>query len=101
MWVLWNEIMPNSLVPLSTEFGLRFTYSILLLSGLSFLGLGVQPPFADWGVMVREHTLGLTFAPHTVLLPAIAIYTVTLAVNFLVDWNVARSNENISDELVK
>ncbi|MBV6633240.1 MAG: ABC transporter permease [Alphaproteobacteria bacterium] len=101
MWVLWNEIMPNSLVPLSTEFGLRFTYSILLLSGLSFLGLGVQPPFADWGVMVRENTLGLTFAPHTVLLPAIAIYTVTLAVNFLVDWNVARSNENISDELVK
>ncbi|MEM6902548.1 MAG: ABC transporter permease subunit [Pseudomonadota bacterium] len=100
-WVLWHDIMPNSLVPLSTEFGLRFTYSILLLSGLSFLGLGVQPPFADWGVMVRENTLGLTFAPHTVLLPAIAIYSVTLAVNFLVDWNVARSNRNISDELVK
>ena len=101
VWVMWNEVLPNSLIPLSTDFGLRFTYSILLLSGLSFLGLGVQPPYADWGVMVRENLLGMTFAPHTVLLPALAIYSVTLAVNFLVDWNLARGNRDITNELVK
>ena len=101
IWVMWHEVMPNALIPLSTDLGLRFTYSILLLSGLSFLGLGVQPPYADWGVMVRENLLGLTFAPHSVLIPALAIYSVTLAVNFLVDWNLARGNRDISNELVK
>jgi hypothetical protein len=54
-WILTNEILPNAFVPLSTNFGLRFTYSILLLSSLSFLGLGVQPPYADWGSMVKEN----------------------------------------------
>lgn len=100
-WILWHEILPNSFVPLSTDFGLRFTFSILLLSALSFLGLGVQPPQADWGVMVKENLTGILIGSAAVLAPAFAIFSVTLAVNFLVDWNLSRSQRDISDELIK
>ena len=100
-WILWNEVLPNAFVPLSTDFGLRYTFSILLLSALSFLGLGVQPPFADWGSMVKDNMIGLFVGAAAVLLPALAIFTVTLSINFLVDWNLARAQKDISDELVK
>lgn len=106
-WVLQHEILPNAFVPLSTDFGLRFTYSILLLSSLSFLGLGVQPPFSDWGSMVKENMAAMNYvlfygfkvalAP---LLPAICIFSVTLANNLLVDWNLSRSQKDISGELI-
>ena len=100
-WILWHEVLPNAFIPLSTDFGLRYTFSILLLSALSFLGLGVQPPFADWGSMVKENMTGIYLGSAAVLLPALSIFTVTLALNFLVDWNLSRSQRDISDELVK
>ncbi len=100
-WILWHEVLPNAVIPLSTDFGLRYTFSILLLSSLSFLGLGVQPPYADWGSMVKENMLGIHFGAMALLLPALAIFSVTLAFNFLVDWNLSRSQRDISDELVK
>ena len=61
-WILRNEVMPNAFIPLSTDFGLRFTFAILLLSSLSFLGLGVQPPFSDWGSMVKENQAALNIS---------------------------------------
>lgn len=99
-WILWNEILPNAAVPLSTDLGLRFTYSILLLSALSFLGLGVQPPAADWGVMVRENLTGLHFGAAAALMPALAIFSVTLSVNHLVDLRLTRMQRDISEELL-
>ena len=100
-WILRHEILPNSFIPLSTDFGLRFTYSILLLSTISFLGLGVQPPHADWGGMVRENMAGVHFYANATLLPALCIFSITLAINFLIDWNLSRSNKDISDEMIK
>ncbi|MDD9982062.1 MAG: ABC transporter permease [Gammaproteobacteria bacterium] len=100
-WILWNEVLPNAFVPLSTDFGLRYTFSILLLSALSFLGLGVQPPEADWGSMVKDNMTGIFVGAAAVLLPALSIFSVTLSINFLVDWNLARAQKDISDELVK
>lgn len=100
-WIIWNEILPNSLVPLSTDFGLRFTYSILLVSSISFLGLGVQPPHAEWGTMVRENLSGLYVYATAVVIPALAIFSVTFAVNALVDWNLSRMRRDISDEMIK
>ena len=100
-WILWNEVLPNAFVPLSTDFGLRYTFSILLLSALSFLGLGVQPPEADWGSMVKDNMTGIFVGAAAVLMPALSIFTVTLSINFLVDWNLARAQKDISDELVK
>ena len=99
-WILTFEILPNTLAPLSTDIALRFTYSILLVSALSFLGLGVQPPHADLGGMVRENMVGVHFFASSLLLPALSIFSITLAINFLVDWNLARSNKDISDEMV-
>ena len=60
-WIMWHELLPNALAPLAAEFGIRFTYAILFISALSFLGLGVQPPHADLGVMVKENMQGLLY----------------------------------------
>lgn len=86
LWVMFREILPNAATPLVAEFGLRFTFVFLTVSALSFLGLGVQPPLADWGAMVRENASLITFGDLTPLLPAGAIALLTLAVNFIVDW---------------
>lgn len=85
-WIMFREILPNATTPLVAEFGLRFTFVFLTVSALSFLGLGVQPPLADWGAMVRENASLITFGDPTPLLPAGAIALLTLAVNFIVDW---------------
>ncbi|WP_332688169.1 ABC transporter permease [Devosia sp.] len=79
------EILPNILGPVLTDFGLRFVFVVLLLSGLSFLGLGVQPPLADWGALVRENIGGLAFAAPAVIMPSIAIASLTIAVNIAID----------------
>lgn len=86
IWVMFREVLPNAATPLVAEFGLRFTFVFLTVSALSFLGLGVQPPLADWGAMVRENASLITFGDLTPLLPAVAIALLTLAVNFIVDW---------------
>jgi len=80
-----REILPNLLLPVLTDFGLRFVYVVLLLSGLSFLGLGIQPPYADWGSLVRENLEGLVDGSPAVIMPAVAIATLTIAVNLLID----------------
>jgi peptide/nickel transport system permease protein len=80
-----REILPNMIHPMLTDFGLRFVYNVLMLSGLSFLGLGVQPPYADWGSLVRENLSGLSFGAPAVIMPALAIATLTIGVNLLID----------------
>ena len=85
-WLIKSEILPNILPPLVAEFGLRFCFVFLFLSGLSFLGLGIQPPTADWGSMVRDNATLITYGDITPLLPAGAIALLTIGVNFVVDW---------------
>ena len=98
--ILVREIWPSTIRPLAVEFGLRLTYSILFLSSLSFLGLGIQPPEADWGSMVRENLNALqTGAYLAVLLPAFSIAILTVGVNLIVDWLGAQSGRSISEEL--
>ncbi|KAA0575789.1 ABC transporter permease [Azospirillum sp. B21] len=84
-YLIWSEILPNIIGPVLADLGLRFVFIVLLLSGLSFLGLGVQPPFADWGALVRENIGGLPFAAPAVIVPSLAIATLTISVNLLID----------------
>jgi peptide/nickel transport system permease protein len=85
-WIMSREVLPNILPPLVAEFGLRFCFVFLTVSALSFLGVGIQPPTADWGSMVRENATLITYGDITPLLPAGAIALLTVAVNFVVDW---------------
>ncbi len=91
-WILYREILPNIMPPLVAEFGLRFCFVFLTIAALSFLGVGIQPPTADWGSMVRETAGLIQFAEYdftaamTPMLPAAAIALLTVAVNFVVDW---------------
>ncbi|MCH1521607.1 MAG: ABC transporter permease, partial [Arenicellales bacterium] len=91
-WLCIREILPNIMAPLMAEFGLRFCFVFLMIAALSFLGLGVQPPTADWGSMVRENAVLITYGDITPILPAIAIAVLTLGVNFLVDWFLHKSS---------
>ncbi len=84
-YIVVREILPNVTGPLAADFGLRFVYVALLLSGLSFLGLGLQPPYADLGALVRENIAGLAFGAPAVLFPAVAIASLTIGVNMLID----------------
>ncbi|MGE3876453.1 MAG: ABC transporter permease [Parvibaculaceae bacterium] len=85
-WILFREVLPNIMPTMVAEFGLRFCFVFLTISALSFLGLGIQPPTADWGSMVRENATLITYGDITPLLPAGAIALLTVAVNFVVDW---------------
>jgi len=91
-WIMRREILPNIMPPLVAEFGLRFCFVFLTIAALSFLGVGIQPPTADWGSMVRETAGLIQFAEYdltaaiTPMLPAAAIALLTVAVNFVVDW---------------
>lgn len=91
-YLIRREILPNSTAPLIAEFGLEFCFVFLLIAGLSFLGLGIQPPTADWGSMVRENATLISFGDITPLIPAAAIALLTVAVNFVVDWMLFRSS---------
>lgn len=84
-YLIGAEILPNIVGPVLADLGLRFVFIVLLLSGLSFLGLGVQPPHADWGALVRENIGGLAFAAPAVIFPSVAIATLTISVNLLID----------------
>lgn len=85
-WIMRREILPNAMPPLVAEFGLRFCFVFLFIAALSFLGLGIQPPAADWGGMVRENAGAITFGILTPLVPAGAIAFLTVAINLIVDW---------------
>jgi peptide/nickel transport system permease protein len=103
-WVMRKEILPNIMPPLIAEFGLRFCFVFLTIASLSFLGVGIQPPTADWGSMVRETAQLIQFAKFdikaalTPLIPAAAIALITVGVNFLVDWFLQQSS-GLRDEL--
>ncbi|MDR0208061.1 MAG: ABC transporter permease [Pseudomonas putida] len=85
-WLVSREVLPNAAAPLIAEFGLRFCFVFLFISALSFLGLGIQPPTADWGSMVRDNAVLITFGDVSPLLPALAVALITVSVNFVVDW---------------
>jgi len=97
-WIVFREILPNAMAPLLAEFGLRFCFVFLTIASLSFLGVGIQPPLADWGTMVRD--LGpfinfAAFAPLVATAPLMAagaIALLTVAVNFVVDWMLQKSS---------
>ena len=96
-WVVRKEILPNIMAPLLAEFGLRFCFVFLFIAALSFLGLGIQPPTADWGSMVRDNATLINYDDITPLLPAAAIAILTVAVNFVVDWLLHKSSGLRSD----
>ena len=96
-WIIRKEVLPNITAPLLAEFGLRFCFVFLFIVALSFLGLGIQPPLADWGSMVRETATLINYNDITPLLPAIAIAGLTVAVNFVVDWMLHLSSGLRSD----
>ena len=97
-WVIRKEILPNIMAPLLAEFGLRFCFVFLFIAALSFLGLGIQPPTADWGSMVRDNATLINYDDITPLLPAVAIAVLTVAVNFVVDWLLHKSSGLRSDD---
>jgi peptide/nickel transport system permease protein len=91
-WIIFREILPNAAAPLIAEFGLRFSFVFLFIATLSFLGLGIQPPAADWGSMVRDDATLIAYGQMSPLIPAGAIALLTLSVNLIVDWLVHQSS---------
>jgi peptide/nickel transport system permease protein len=85
-WVISREILPNARAPLVSEFGLRFCFNFLFIAGLSFLGLGIQPPYADLGGMVRENAAAINFGMMAPIYPAVTIALLAVSVNLVVDW---------------
>jgi peptide/nickel transport system permease protein len=98
--IIYREIWPNAVRPLMAEFGLRLTFSVLLVSSMSFLGLGLPPPAADWGTMVRENLGGLYVGSLAVLFPAFAIGLFAIGINLVVDWLGGRMGRDISGGFV-
>lgn len=89
--VVWRQVVPNLVTPLAVEVGLRLSFSIILISGLNFLGFGVQPPTPSWGVMVNENRLGLAVNPWGVMAPALLLGVLAVGTNMLAD-ALARAN---------
>jgi peptide/nickel transport system permease protein len=97
-WIISREVLPNALPPLIAEFGLRFCFTLLFIASLSFLGLGIQPPAADWGSMVRENASAINFGEFAPLFPAAAIAALTIGVNLVVDWLLSIQGRVYGDE---
>ncbi len=93
-WIMRREVLPNTIMPLVAEFGLRFSFAFLFIAALSFLGLGVQPPLADWGGMVRENASAINYGIVAPLYPAAAIALLAIGVNLVVDFILARQNRS-------
>ena len=96
-WIITREILPNAIPPLVTEFGLRFCFTFLLIAALSFLGLGIQPPNADWGSMVKDLRDMINLGSPAALYPAGAIALLTIGVNFIVDWMLSIHSRSHGD----
>lgn len=90
-WIIFHEILPNALSPLVAEMGLRFIFMVLFVSTLSFLGLGVQPPNADWGGIVKENKDGIVYGIPAALVPAVSIAALAISVNLVADWILKRT----------
>jgi peptide/nickel transport system permease protein len=93
LWIIRREILPNAMSTLVAELGLRFIFMVLFLSALSFLGLGIQPPEADWGGMVKENKDGIIFGIPAALIPAGAIAILAISVNLIADWILNRTTD--------
>ncbi len=91
LWIIFREILPNALSPLIAEMGMRFIFMVLFISTLSFLGLGVQPPAADWGGIVKENKEGIVYGIPAALAPAVAIAALAISVNLAADWVLNRT----------
>jgi len=92
-WLIGREVLPNMLMPLTTEFGMRLCFSFLLIAALSFLGLGIQPPLADWGSMVRDNASAIGLGGIAPLIPAAAISLFVVGVNLMVGWSIALQSQ--------
>ncbi|MGB3148173.1 MAG: ABC transporter permease [Paracoccaceae bacterium] len=90
-WVIFREVLPNALSPLVAELGLRFIFAVLFISTLSFLGLGIQPPLADWGGILKDNKVGLNYGFAAPLVPGLAISTLAISVNLVADWVLNRT----------
>jgi len=88
-WLIGWEVLPNLLMPLTTEFGMRLCFSFLMIAALSFLGLGIQPPLGDWGSMVRDNASAISLGGIAPLIPAAAISVFVVGINLMVDWSIA------------
>ena len=92
VWIAVNEVFPNILPLLLSELGMRFCFIFLNIAALSFLGVGIQPPMAEWGSMVRENAALINMGNITPLIPAAAIAFLAIAVNFVVDWQLNKAS---------
>ena len=99
-WIIRKEILPNIAMPMATDFGLRLDFIILFISSLSFLGLGVQPPHSDWGSMVRENLQGLVYGSWAPIAPALAIATLTISINLIVDVVSAHAGGKLAKRMI-
>lgn len=98
-WIITREVLPNAMMPLATDFGFRLVFIILFISSLSFMGLGVQPPTADWGSMVRENMQGLSYGSFSSIWPALAIATLTISINLVVDDVSAQIGGHLAEKM--
>jgi len=99
-WIIFREVLPNAAMPLATDFGLRLVFVVLFISSLSFLGLGIQPPAADWGSMVRQNLEGLQYGSLAPVWPALAIASFTIAINLIVDDISAKSGGDLAKKMI-
>ena len=103
-WIIFREVLPNAAMPLATDFGLRLVFVVLFISSLSFLGLGIQPPNADWGSMVRSNLEAMQFAEGWAIMapiwPALAIASFTIAINLIVDDISAKSGGDLAKKMI-
>ena len=97
-WRIVHEILPNILPILISEFGMRFCFVFLVIAALSFLGVGLQPPMAEWGSMVRDNAVLINSGDITLLIPASAIALLTVGVNFVADWLLSKSSGLSNEE---
>lgn len=99
-WIVTREVLPNAAMPLATDFGLRLVFIVLFISSLSFLGLGIQPPMADWGSMVRQNLEGLGYGSFAAVWPALAIASFTISINLIVDDISAKSGGSLAKKMI-
>jgi len=99
-WIIFREVLPNAAMPLATDFGLRLVFVVLFISSLSFLGLGIQPPAADWGSMVRQNLDGLQYGSLAPVWPALAIASFTIGINLIVDDISAKSGGDLAKKMI-
>lgn len=99
-WIISREVLPNAIMPLATDFGLRLVFVVLFVASMSFLGLGIQPPHADWGSMVRQNLEGLGYGSYAAVWPALAIASFTISINLIVDDISAASGGSLARKMI-